>query len=59
MPYRVLNHRTVTKAKITDRIYNRYEYDREKRDALELWETRLTAIIRGTAAEVVPLRRAQ
>jgi integrase len=54
----VLNHRTVTKAKVTDRIYNRYEYDREKREALELWESRLRAIVAGAAAEILPIRRA-
>lgn len=54
----VLNHRTVTKAKVTDRIYNRYEYDREKREALDLWADRLRAIIAGGAAEIVPIRRA-
>ncbi len=53
----VLNHRTVTKAKITDRIYNRYEYDREKREALELWERRLIAILDRSADNVVLLAR--
>jgi integrase len=54
----VLNHRTVTKASVTDQVYNRYSYDREKRAALELWSTRLAAIIAGTTAEVVSIRRA-
>jgi integrase len=52
----VLNHRTVTKASVTDQVYNRYNYDREKRAALVLWATRLTSIIAGTTAEVVALR---
>lgn len=51
----VLNHthrRTIT------RVYNRYAYDSEKQRALELWESRLKAIIEGAAkAEVIPLRR--
>lgn len=54
----VLNHRTVTKASVTDQVYNRYSYDREKRAALELWATRLASIIIGTTAEVVALRSA-
>jgi integrase len=54
----VLNHRTVTKASITDQIYNRYSYDREKRAALELWAMRLASIVAGTMAEVVALRSA-
>ena len=54
----VLNHRTVTKASVTDQVYNRYSYDREKRAALELWATRLASIIAGTTAEVVALRSA-
>jgi len=54
----VLNHRTVTKASVTDQVYNRYSYDREKRAALELWATRLTSIVGGTTAEVVALRSA-
>jgi integrase len=54
----VLNHRSVTKASVTDQVYNRYSYDREKRAALELWATRLASIIAGTTAEVVALRSA-
>ena len=54
----VLNHRSVTKASVTDQVYNRYSYDREKRAALELWATRLASIIAGTMAEVVALRSA-
>jgi hypothetical protein len=54
----VLNHRAVTQASVTDQVYNRYSYDREKRAALELWNTRLDAIVAGTTAEVVALRSA-
>src|SRR5262249_43986354 len=43
----VLNHRSVTKAGITNQVYNRYQYEREKREALELWEARLGAILSG------------
>ena len=43
----VLNHATVTRATITSRVYARYDYSREKREALQLWADRLTAIIAG------------
>lgn len=55
----VLNHRAVTQSSITDQVYNRYTYDREKREALEKWSANLTAIVSGdAAAEVVALRSA-
>jgi len=54
----VLNHRAVTQGTITDQVYNRYGYDREKRQALEIWSAQLAAIIAGTLAEIVPLRSA-
>ena len=53
----VVNHRTTTKAGVTNAIYNRYDYASEKRGALELWASRLQAIIAGGAAEVIPMRR--
>ena len=53
----VLNHATVTKASITSKVYARYDYAREKREALDLWADRLAAIIVGKG-EVVPLRGA-
>lgn len=53
----VLNHRAVTAASVTDQVYNRYSYDREKRAALELWATQLTSILAG-GAEVIALRSA-
>lgn len=43
----VLNHISVTKASITSRVYARYSYDREKREALELWASKLTGMIAG------------
>jgi integrase len=39
-------------------IYNRSQYDREKREALALWAERITAIVEDRAATVVPLKRA-
>lgn len=51
----VLNHASATKASVTSRVYARYDYAREKREALELWADRLDGILAGSA-EVVPLR---
>ena len=45
----VANHRTTTKAGITLGVYVQYEYEREKRQALELWSDRLQGIISGSA----------
>src|SRR5262245_2688890 len=53
----VANHRTMTKAGMTLSVYVHHAYDREKREALELWADRLRSIVAGTPlAEVVPLR---
>ncbi len=41
----VLNHVSVTKASITSRVYARYTYEREKREALDLWADRLDGIL--------------
>ena len=51
----VANHRTTTRAGVTLAVYSQYTYDREKRDALNLWADRLAGII-GGGAEVVTLR---
>jgi integrase len=53
----VINHRSVTKSTVTSRVYARYTYDKEKREALELWADRLDGIIEGRAA-IVPLAKA-
>ncbi|MGE4250867.1 MAG: tyrosine-type recombinase/integrase [Parvibaculaceae bacterium] len=53
----VINHRSITKSTVTSRVYARYTYDKEKREALDLWSDRLTGIIEGRAA-VVPLAKA-
>jgi integrase len=52
----VANHHSVTKAGVTLGVYDAYEYEAEKREALDLWGARLAGIISG-AAEVVPMRR--
>ncbi len=50
----VLNHVSARKATITDKVYNQYSYDREKRDALNAWGARLEQIVAGgEAANVV------
>ncbi|MER9593277.1 tyrosine-type recombinase/integrase [Mesorhizobium australicum] len=50
----VLNHVSATKASITSRVYARYEYMKEKREALELWADRVARIV-SNSAEIVPL----
>ncbi|MFC5387572.1 tyrosine-type recombinase/integrase [Aquamicrobium segne] len=52
----VLNHVSATKASITSRVYARYDYGKEKREALDLWADRLAGIIEGKG-EVVALRK--
>jgi hypothetical protein len=52
----VINHISVTKAGVTLAVYQRYDYGREVREALELWANRLEAIV-GGGAKVLPLRR--
>jgi integrase len=52
---RVLNH---VSSDVGDRHYNLHDYAHEKRDALTRWSAALSAILHGTTADVVPLRRA-
>ena len=42
----VLNHSPQSRG-ITDAVYNRYAYDKEKRQALHRWEERLRAMVSG------------
>jgi hypothetical protein len=52
----IANHRTTTRAGVTLAVYSQYTYDGEKREALDLWADRLSAIVRRAGgAEVVPL----
>ncbi|HEY0874460.1 MAG TPA: tyrosine-type recombinase/integrase [Vicinamibacterales bacterium] len=53
---KVLNH--VEGGPAATRVYDRYAYDKEKRDALERWARRLQAIIEGKTAKVMSIRRA-
>jgi integrase len=52
----IANHRTTTKAGITLGVYVHHQYEKEKRQALELWADRLQGIISG-AGEVVAIRK--
>jgi integrase len=51
----VANHRGTTKAGITLQVYAQYTYDSEKRSALDLWAERVTALVGGDAAKILPL----
>lgn len=53
----IANHRTTTRAGVTLAVYSQYTYAKEKREALDLWASRLIAICGGSTAAVVPLRR--
>jgi integrase len=53
----VLNHVSGHKGGVAG-IYNRATYDKEKREALNLWAEHVTALVEGRAATVVPLKRA-
>src|SRR5262249_40499729 len=50
----VANHRTTTKAGVTLGVYVEHAYEREKREALEMWANRLQGIISG-AGKVVSI----
>ena len=52
----IANHRSVTKAGVTFAVYVKHDYGREKREALDLWAERLSGIIAGKAAKVVPIK---
>lgn len=49
---RILNHGGMRKGSITESVYNWYDYDAEKRAALELWADALDAIVSGQVAEI-------
>jgi hypothetical protein len=52
----VANHRTTTKAGMTLSVYVQHAYEKEKREALELWADRLQGIVAG-GAKVVSMGR--
>ena len=51
-----VNHRTQTKTGVTLSTYVKYDFGREKREALELWANRLEGIVAG-GAKLVKLGR--
>jgi len=51
----IANHRTTTKAGMTLSVYVHHAYEKEKREALELWADRVRGIVSG--ADVVPMHR--
>ena len=51
---KVLNH--VEGGPAATRVYDRYAYDAEKRDALNRWARRLQTIIEGKTAKIVSMR---
>ncbi len=51
---KVLNH---TISGVTSRHYNHYTYDKEKQQALETWDRKLTGILTGKKAKIVNLKR--
>jgi hypothetical protein len=53
----VLNHVSGHKGGVAG-IYNRATYDKEKREALNLWAEHVTALVEGRKAVVVPMKRA-
>jgi integrase len=53
----VLNHVSGHKGGVAG-IYNRATYDKEKREALNLWAEHVVATVEGRKAVVVPLKRA-
>ena len=48
----VLNHVSARRGTVTGKVYNHYSYDREKRDALEVWCRRLKQIVSGSHPSV-------
>lgn len=52
----IANHRTTTKAGMTLSVYVQHAYEKEKREALELWADRLQGIVEGGSAKVVTMR---
>ncbi len=52
----VLNHVSITKASITSRVYARYNYEKEKREALDILAARVTAIVGEGGAQITPMK---
>ncbi len=48
----VLNHRSVTKASLTQQVYDQHDFTSEKKEALEAWAKHLAAIVGAPLVEV-------
>lgn len=49
---RVLNHGGKRTSSVTESVYSWYDYELEKRAALELWADVLDALVRGNGVEL-------
>lgn len=49
----ILNHVSVSKATITKKVYSRYTYEKEKREALAGWASRLERIVSGAGSQSI------
>ena len=47
----ILNHVSVSKSTITKKVYSRYTYEREKREALDAWGARIWEIVSAKRAD--------
>jgi len=55
----IANHRTTTRAGVTLAVYSQYTYDKEKREALDMWAERLQAIFGDSrSANIIPVHSA-
>jgi integrase len=53
----IANHRSTTRAGVTLAVYSQYTYDKEKREALDLWARQLSAIVGAKSGSVTQLAR--
>lgn len=49
----VLNHSPQSRG-VTEAVYNRYAYDREKREALAMWEGELMRLVASSPQAAAP-----
>ena len=55
----VLNHISAQKGTITSAVYVKYSYDKEKREALEIWGRRLQEIVGASLPPSLTFRHAE
>ena len=58
-PTKLLNHKGRHDQKGVAKVYNRFEYIEERREALDLWAKHIESLIRPTPSNVVPLTAAR